>query len=196
MSFETSKSLIRRSFDRRFATRWLVGSGIDIGAGNDSLGAYASMFPLIKSVLAWDIPNGDATLMKNVPDENFDFVNSSHCLEHLIDPSLALINWIRICKPDGHLLLIVPDEDLYEQGVWPSTYNADHKWSFTIGKTNSWSPKSINVIDFLRPFCHKVDILKIELLDSGYFYGIARIDQTQKIMGESAIEIILRRKRE
>jgi hypothetical protein len=26
----------------------------------------------------------------------------------------------------------VPDEDLYEQGVFPSTFNADHKWTFTV----------------------------------------------------------------
>ena len=39
----------------------------------------------------------------------------------------------------------VPDEDLYEQGQFPSTYNVDHKWTFTILKTTSWSPCSLNL---------------------------------------------------
>ena len=110
--YETSKSLIRRSYDKRFATRWLVGTGIDIGAGLDPLGVYAPLFPLMGPVRAWDMIDGDAMLMEGVADRSYDFVNSSHCLEHLADPGVSL--------QSGHLLIIVPDEDLYEQGVWPS----------------------------------------------------------------------------
>jgi SAM-dependent methyltransferase len=191
---ETSKSLIRRSYDKRFATRWLVGHGIDIGAGMDSIAGYAPLFPLIQSVRGWDMPDGDAMLMEGVADASYDFVHSSHCLEHLVDPGFALLNWVRICKPGGHLLILVPDEDLYEQGVWPSTFNTDHKFTFTIGKSASWSPQSINVINLLQEVWEAVDILKIELLDTGYFYGAQRFDQTLTLLGESAIEIILRRK--
>jgi SAM-dependent methyltransferase len=192
--YETSKSLIRRSYDKRFATRWLIGDGIDIGAGHDSIGNYMPLFPLIRSVRAWDRPDGDAMLMEGVADASFDFVHSSHCLEHLVNPTIALQNWVRICKPGGHLLILVPDEDLYEQGVWPSTFNTDHKWSFTIGKPSSWCPQSVNVIALLRNVWREVDILKVELLDSGYIYGAQRFDQTLTLIGECAIEIVLRRK--
>lgn len=191
---ETSKSLIRRSYDKRYATRWLVGAGIDIGAGSDPLGAYAKLFPMMGIVRAWDMLDGDAMIMDGVPDASFEFVHSSHCLEHLIDPTIALKNWVRICKPGGHLLIMVPDEDLYEQGVWPSSFNTDHKWTFTIGKASSWSPRSINVITLLQTVWDAVDILKIELLDNGFIYDAKRFDQTLTLMGESAIEIILRRK--
>jgi len=190
---ETSKSLIRRSYDKRFATRWLIGDGIDIGAGQDTIGNYAPLFPLIRSVRAWDIPDGDAMLMADVPDASFDFVHSSHCLEHLVDPTVALKHWVRICKPGGHLLILVPDEDLYEQGVWPSTFNTDHKWTFTIGKAKSWSPRSINVTSLLQEVWQDVAILKIELLDTGFFYGAQRFDQTLTLVGECAIEIVLRK---
>ena len=190
---ETSKSLIRRSYDKRFATRWLIGDGIDIGAGPDAIGNYAPLFPLIRSVRAWDLPDGDAMLMEGVADHSFDFVHSSHCLEHLVNPTIALQNWVRICKPGGHLLIMVPDEDLYEQGVWPSTFNTDHKWSFTIGKASSWCPRSVNVIALLRNVWREVNILKIELLDNGFFYGAQRFDQTLTMLGESAIEIVLRK---
>jgi hypothetical protein len=107
---------------------------------------------------------------------------------------LALQNWVRICKPGGHILIIVPDEDLYEQGVWPSPWNFDHRWTFTIGKAHSWSPRSINVIELLKCVWDETDILKIELLDNCYIYGAQQFDQTQTMLGESAIEIILRRR--
>lgn len=191
---ETSKSIIRRSYDRRYATRWLVGRGIDIGAGPDSIGNYRTLFPLMEDVRAWDQEDGDAMVMKGVKDDLYDFVHSSHCLEHLIDPHIAFENWLRICKPGGHLLIMVPDEDLYEQGVWPSTFNTDHKWTFTIGKHESWSPKSVNVIDLLKPHLDTVEILKIELLDMNYLYDCGRWDQTMTMLGESAIEMVLWKK--
>ena len=190
---ETSKAIIRRSYDKRYATRWLVGEGIDIGAGNDSIGNYQPVFPMMGEVRAWDIADGDAMLMPGVEDNVYDFVHSSHCLEHVRNPSVALKNWVRICKPGGHLVLLFPDEDLYEQGIWPSTFNGDHKWTFTVGKQRSWSPQSINVIDLVRDVLDRVAILKIELLDINYFYGMPRCDQTHVIVGESAIEIVCRK---
>jgi SAM-dependent methyltransferase len=194
MAREASKSFIRRSFDQRFTTRWLVGDGIDIGAGNDPLSGVGSFFPLMRSVRAWDRADGDAMLMRGVDSESYDFVHSSHCLEHMVDPAIALANWINICKKGGHLVITVPDEDLYEQGVFPSTFNCDHKWTFTIFKQQSWCQKSINVTDLLSTFSHQIEILKIELLDSGFIYGRHREDQTLGTFAESAIEMVLRKK--
>ena len=191
---ETSKAMIRRSYDKRYATRWLVGTGIDIGAGNDSIGNYRPMFPMMDAVRAWDLVNGDAMSMDGVADDSYDFVHSSHCLEHMRSPSRALSNWIRICKPGGYLVIMVPDEDLYEQSVWPSTFNTDHKWSFTIGKASSWSPQSINLIELLKTVVDRVAIQKIELLDTNYLYGAERFDQTMTLVGESAIEMIIQKR--
>ena len=50
---ETSKALMRRLHDSRFATRYFVGDGIDIGAGGDVLGQYTELFPLMRSCRAW-----------------------------------------------------------------------------------------------------------------------------------------------
>jgi SAM-dependent methyltransferase len=194
MAYEASKAMIRRSYDKRYVARWLVGDGIDIGAGNDSIGHYQRLFPLMGVVRSWDKEDGDAMLMAGVPDASYDFVHSAHCLEHLQNPIIALKNWVRICKPGGHLVVTVPDEDLYEQGVWPSTFNGDHKWSFTIGKQRSWCAKSVNLIDLLREVLDQVAIIKLELLDTNYFYGVdERVDQTLTLVAESAIEIVLRR---
>jgi hypothetical protein len=63
--------------------------------------------------------------------------------------------------------VIVPDEDLYEQGVWPSRFNPDHKWTFTIAKHTSWSPVSVNLLDLARALPGG-DVLDIRLQDDGY----------------------------
>ena len=191
---ETSKALIRRLHDSRFASRYFVGNGIDIGCGDDSLLKYKQQFPLIADVKSWDIPDGDAQYMRSVDDNTFDFVHSSHCLEHLRDPYEAFRNWIRICKSGGHIVTTIPDEDLYEQGVWPSTYNGDHKTTWTLAKTESWSPVSNSVMAFLFSFADQVEVLKVELVDASYQYNQARYDQTSIGISECAIEFIVRKR--
>ena len=98
---ESSKSIFHKIKDSRYATRYLIGEGIDIGAGPDSIAQYYEFFPLMKSCRAWDMADGDAELMESVEDNSFDFVHSSHCLEHMRSPDIALDNWIRILKPGG-----------------------------------------------------------------------------------------------
>lgn len=191
---ETSKALIRRLQDARFATRYFRGSGIDIGAGPDPLSRYHQQFPLMTGLRVWDVQDGDAQIMPGVADDAYDFVHSSHCLEHLRDPREGFANWIRICRPGGHIITTVPDEDLYEQGVWPSTHNTDHKTTWTIKKSQSWSPASINLVDFLGEFGDSIEILKIELVDASFIYGAQRIDQTYHSISECAIEFIVRRR--
>lgn len=111
---ETSKAIARRLHDARFATRYFVGDGIDIGSGPDPLAQCHEFFPLMKSCRAWDLKDGDAQKMSGVADASFDFVHSSNCLEHLRDPREGLGHWLRILKRGGHLICVVPDEDLYE----------------------------------------------------------------------------------
>ena len=193
---ETSKSLIRRLGDVRYANTYFKGTGIDIGAGPDSLGQYRQQFPLMGSVYPWDLPDGDAQLMATVEDNEYDFVHSSHCLEHMVNPFEAFKNWIRICKPGGHIVTTVPDEDLYEQGVFPSTFNSDHKSTWTILKNKSWSPVSINVVELLYQFRSELEIVKIELVNGTFKYDQPRIDQTYYGISECAIEFIVRKRPE
>lgn len=194
--YETGKSVIRRLHSPDYATRYFVGHGIDIGAGPDSLGAYAELFPRIQSVRAWDLEDGDAQVMAGVNDETFDFVHSSHCLEHMRDPVEALANWWRILKPGGYLVVIVPDEDLYEQGVWPSTFNGDHKATFTLWKAKgqSWSPPSVNVVDLVTGLGADAEPVRMALLNAGFRYKLGRTDQTATMTGESAIEFVVRKR--
>jgi hypothetical protein len=83
----------------------------------------------------------------------------------------------------------VPDEDLYEQGVWPSRFNAGHRWSFTIHKSPSWSPVSINLADLLSPLSrHR--ILWLRTCDDGYDHGGGAWDRTHG-PAEAHIEALL-----
>lgn len=192
---EMSKAVVRWSRDRRYATRYLVGDGLDVGAGNDPVAQYWELFPLMASCRPWDTAygDGDGAVLEGVADASLDFVVSAHCLEHVTSPLDALANWLRVLKPGGHLIVIVPDEDRYEQGVWPSTHNGDHKFTFTIAKrVRSWSPVSRNLVDMLGHY-REAEILKIEVLDEQHLYCLPRTDQTLGI-GEGAIEIILRKR--
>lgn len=189
----TALSMQRRSHDSRFATRYFVGHGIDVGGGHDSLALYTELFPLIRYVFIYDAPQGDAQKLENVDDGTFDFLFSSHCLEHVRDPVEALTNWIRVVKPGGHLVISVPDEDLYEQGVWPSTFNTDHKLTFTLCKKTSWSPVSVNVFSLLSHFADKVKPLSVITTDHSYRYRLPRFDQTMTPLSECAIEFVLKK---
>jgi SAM-dependent methyltransferase len=172
--------MIRRLYEPAFHQRYLVGRGIDVGSGDDSLATYAFMFPRITSVDSWDKAHGDAEVMEGVAPETYDFVASSHCLEHLGNPTIALENWLRITKVGGHVIIVVPDEGLYEQHHWPSRFNTDHKWRF-----------SVDGLCGLLPTLSGCRVLKLALLEATHETE-GRGDQTQGI-GECAIEFVLRK---
>ncbi len=191
---ECSKSIYRRLSNPNFINKYFVGNGIDIGGKPDPLNLYSELFSKVISIKTWDKEDGDGQFLSNLEEGQFDFLHSSHCLEHLEDPQIALQNWIRVIKPGGHIIFTVPDEDLYEQGVFPSTYNKDHKWTFTIHKKNSWSPKSINLFGLITKFSDQTEIIKIEFLDSTFRYNLPRFDQTLTPVGECGIEVVLRKR--
>ena len=193
---ELSKSIVRRLSNPNFSTKYFIGDGIDVGGGDDSLAQYSYLFPRVNSIINYDRPEGDAQTLTEIEDNRFDFVHSSHCLEHLVDPLLGILNWLRILKVGGYLIVTVPDEDLYEQGAFPSTFSDEHKWTFTIYKKKSWSTKSYNVIDILTDpeLLIGISIEKIELLDATFDYSKPRQDQTlTSMITESCIEFIVQK---
>lgn len=154
--FESSKSNQYR--DPEFFSKYMSGSVIDIGCGPDPVVPHARPFDLI---------HGDASRIgEYLSDQSFDTVYSSHCLEHMPDVEEALMGWWRLVKPGGHMIVVVPHEDLYEQGFWPSLYNRDHKATFRLAGNGSWSPISYNVPDLVEglPGC---EVVSIELQDHG-----------------------------
>lgn len=191
---ECSKSISRRLSDSNFTRRYFVGHGLDIGGKPDPLALYRELFCRMESVRTWDIEDGDAQFLQGVANCSYDFVHSSHCLEHLRAPSEGLKNWFRVVRPNGHMVITVPDEDLYEQGTFPSTFNVDHKWTFTVWKNRSWSQKSINLLTLATELGPQADIVKIELLHATYRANLPRYDQTLTPVGECGIELVVRKR--
>lgn len=191
---ECSKSIQRRLADSSFLRRYFVGKGLDIGGKPDPLMLYAEFFPLMESVRTWDWEDGDAQFLEGVGEGIFDFVHSSHCLEHLVDPAVGLLNWFRAVREGGYLVVTVPDEDLYEQGVFPSTFNRDHKWTFTIFKHRSWSDRSINLLDLLHEFGPDAEVVRVEQLSANYRFNLPRYDQTLTPVAECGIEFVIRKR--
>ena len=191
---ECSKSISRRLSDSNFINRYFVGNGMDIGGKPDPLVLYRELFSHMSTVKTWDWEDGDAQYLDGVSDNQYDFVHSSHCLEHLVDPKEGLRNWLRVVRPGGYLIITVPDEDLYEQGVFPSTFNSDHKCSFTIFKIRSWSKSSLNVIDLVRDLGENAELVRLEQLSATYRFDLPRYDQTLTPVGECGIEFVIRKR--
>ena len=52
----------------------------------------------------------EGSTLEGIPDAGYDFVLSSHNLEHMANPIKALNNWKCVLKPRGFLLLVLPDK--------------------------------------------------------------------------------------
>lgn len=59
----------------------------------------------------------------------FDFVYSSHLLEHIKDHKSALKEWWRLIKPSGYLVLYLPHKEFYPN-IGTKGSNPDHKHDF------------------------------------------------------------------
>ena len=52
----------------------------------------------------------DAVNISDVNDNQYDFVFSSHTLEHIANPLKAIKEWLRITKKDGYIIIVVPEK--------------------------------------------------------------------------------------
>jgi SAM-dependent methyltransferase len=142
-----------------FKRRFFSGSVIDIGCGPDLVVPHAVPF---------DVEQGDAQhMLKYFAPESYDSVHSSHCLEHMRSAESALAQWWALVRPGGYLVIVVPDEDLYEQGAWPSLFAIDHKSTFNLGKQASWSPVSHDVGALVRAL-PGAEIIEAAVQDNSY----------------------------
>lgn len=53
----------------------------------------------------------EASNLSIIQNETYDFVISSHCLEHIANPMKAIEEWLRVIKHNGHFLIVVPNKE-------------------------------------------------------------------------------------
>ena len=100
---------------RELVNVYCKGNGLEVGPGKIP---YCN--PETTETLDKFTDNGDATFRPDIisdasiiprPDNHFDYVFSSHVLEHMQDTIGALKEWIRVIKDNGVLVLLLPHAD-------------------------------------------------------------------------------------
>ena len=185
---ETGKTIQRR-ISEGFFEKYCNGKGIDIGCFDE---------PLLPNIDLWDLrisPDMDAKFMNNVKNETYDFVYSSHCLEDIDEPKIALLNWYRILKKGGYLILFLPHRDLFEHvHNLPSPCNSDHKHYFLIDKHEA--PCTLGVIPLLAETLTDYDLLYVKKCEEGH--KCTYVDRGEGWFsviseGEYSIELVLKK---
>jgi predicted SAM-dependent methyltransferase len=187
---ETNKAKQRR-IKEGFFEQYCVGkSVIDIGCGR--LQTFDGEDMICEHAFGWDSDNGDATFMEGVEDNTYDTVYASHILEHLKDPATAIMNWWRILKPGGHLIISVPHRDLYEKKrTLPSLWNGDHKFfllPYECDPPNTFSFYKL-ILDAFRRMEETVFFKKFKVEKEGWF----ECPVHEHSSGEISIEAIIQK---
>jgi SAM-dependent methyltransferase len=190
---ESSKAMERRlsSEKRILFSEIFKGEGIDIGAGNDLIN--------VPDVRGFDMEDGDANhLNQYFPEESFDFIHASQCLEHMRDPRSALESWLKVLRKDGYAVISVPSWELYEGMIWPSRFNPDHKSTWSLWQKGSPAPTHVWLPEFLEYFTmFDYKLIYCELIDTNYNYKIGTsVDQTYPYENrvEAFIEFVLQKR--
>lgn len=175
---ETAKARGRRKREGFFDT-YCQGRGLDVGYGGDLLSTNSR---------GWDVEHGDAELLGGVADASFDFVYSSHVLEHVASPERALANWWRVLCPGGFLILYLPERDLYEKRTrLPSRFNPDHKRFFLLDRDDP--PDTVGVLPLVRRVLQDGEVAYAKVCDAGHTVR----DAKRHSDGEYSIEVVLRK---
>jgi predicted SAM-dependent methyltransferase len=121
------------SIFRNLFLDYCKGDGIDLGYGGD---------PVVPWAITLDLENpyaetgkhpqnlsGDARNLYWFKDNVFSFCYSSHLLEDMDNTEEVLIEWIRIIKYNGYLLLLLPEQQEYLKccKINGSVPNPNHK---------------------------------------------------------------------
>ncbi len=95
--------------------------GLDVHGIEPSSGEYSATLAVARRLidhhgLAQDVIREAPGEAIPHPDASFDIVYSSNVLEHVGDPQAVLDEALRVLKPDGHLLFVVPNYGSWWEG--------------------------------------------------------------------------------
>lgn len=175
---ETSKARGRR-LREGFFEKYCRGKGLDVGYGGD---------PVAENARGWDFEHGDAQHLEGLEDSEFDFVYSSHTLEHMEEPDTAVKNWWRVLKRGGYLILYVPHRELYEKKkTLPSRWNEDHKHFFLPDRDEE--PDTIGIIPLLERALSGYELVYARQCSEGHTIT----DPETHSDGEYSIEAVIKK---
>ena len=116
---------------------------------------------------------GDAC---NLPfqDNSFDYIISSECIEHTLDPCGAIREMCRICRPGGYVCITTPNRLWYPllltaQQLGLRKFSGIEHWIFPLRAINIFKQNNMSDIHaggchllpfqlkFLRPFLRRID---------------------------------------
>lgn len=104
------------------ALQFCQGRGIDVGGYYKWTLPGAIPINIIDHAMpynAFELPYD-----KDLP---WDYIFSSHCLEHLVDPVKALEYWITLLRPGGTLFVFLPHSDM-EYWLPQNDHRHLHSW--------------------------------------------------------------------
>ena len=125
-----------------FASMFCVGDGLDIGGTRECsfLGAKA-----INTIF------NDGFHATNLPPGKYDYIFSSHCLEHIENYLETLLYWREHLREGGVLFLYLPHPDIVYW--WPSNCKK-HEWIFSPGQI----VLALKVLGFKDIICSERDL--------------------------------------
>lgn len=175
---ETTKAKKRR-IREYFFENYCKGLGLDVGYGGDLV---------VQNCQGWDFEHGDSQYLKGVPNLKFDFVYSSHNLEHMIDHAIALTNWWRVLNKGGYLILYIPHRDLYEKKkTLPSRWAPTHKHFFLLDRDEK--PDTIGIIPLIRRTLSNHKIIYAKECSEGHTVT----NPEEPSDGEYSIEVVVQK---
>ena len=114
MSYQSETSKVRH-----LVLPYIEGYTCDIGFGGDKIikKAIGIDFARPYADCGTDSVDIQCNVLFGIPvhDSMYDTVYSSHLVEDFEDTENILKEFIRICKPNGNLIIVVPDQKKYEE---------------------------------------------------------------------------------
>jgi SAM-dependent methyltransferase len=136
----------------------IPGVGVDIASQGDSVVPWAVGFDLPVEEFNYYCSNHPAKgpiqlrgHADQLPFENesLDFVYSSHLLEDYLVWGPILTEWVRILRPNGYLIILVPDKELWGRAILAGqTPNCAHKHESHAGELSTYAEElNLQVIE-------------------------------------------------
>lgn len=135
---------------RHITSKYCVGCGVDVGSQGEVVVPWGISYDLPEKEFfrysAGNPPKGPIHLRgfcDRLPfDSNsLDWLYSSHLLEDFVNWDPILEEWVRVIKPGGNLIILVPDRDLWQYALYNlgQLPNDAHTHESHVGELSSYA---------------------------------------------------------